>query len=132
VGDYMEFGEKIKKARKKSGLTQSQLGDKLGVSASMLAQYETGKRNPKIETLLKISEAIGIPLDELIGLDNEEKQEKTSPDTEPPVSEEEKKEMAAKFYQWLIDTGKVKPGEDLTPQQLTGLLGVLDILDALF
>jgi len=59
-------------------------------------------------------------------------QEKTSPDTEPPVTEEEKKEMAVKFYQWLIDTGKVKPGEDLTPQQLTGLLGVLDILDALF
>lgn len=129
MGDYMEFGEKIKKARKKSGLTQSQLGNKLGVSASMLAQYETGKRKPKIETLLKLSEAMGVPLDELIGLEEEEK---TSPDTEPPVSEEENNpetlETAVWLQELLIKAGWVKPGEDLSDKQYRLLRAIILLL----
>lgn len=54
----MSIGEKIKTARKKAGLTQKELGEKLGVSAAMIAQYETGKRTPKISTIEKIINAI--------------------------------------------------------------------------
>lgn len=54
----MNIGQKIKYSRKKAGLTQKELGESLGVSAAMIAQYESGKRNPKIETLIKISEAL--------------------------------------------------------------------------
>ena len=52
-GDTMSFGSRLKEARKKSGLTQAEVAEKLNVSASMIAQYETGKRNPKKETLSK-------------------------------------------------------------------------------
>ena len=54
----MDIGEKIKAARKSAGLTQKELGEKLGVSAAMIAQYETGKRTPKISTIEKIMNAI--------------------------------------------------------------------------
>lgn len=54
----MNIGQKIKYSRKKAGLTQKELGESLGVSAAMIAQYESGKRNPKIETLIKIAEAL--------------------------------------------------------------------------
>lgn len=62
----MPIKSRIKEARKKRGLTQKQLAEKLGVSTAMIAQYETGKRNPKIQTLEKIASALDIPSYELI------------------------------------------------------------------
>lgn len=62
----MNIGETIKNIRKKNGFTQKDLGNKLGVSAAMIAQYETGKRKPKIETLNKISVALSVPLEMLL------------------------------------------------------------------
>lgn len=54
----MSFGDRLKEARQKAGLTQSELASKLEVSAAMIAQYETGKRNPKKGTLAKLAEAL--------------------------------------------------------------------------
>lgn len=61
----MTIGEKIREIRIKSGITQKQLAEKLNTSQQNLAQYENGKRKPKIETLEKISSALDIPLYEL-------------------------------------------------------------------
>src|SRR5699024_4376136 len=66
MGDYMSIGERIKKARKEAGLTQAQLADRLGVSAAMVSQYETGARTPKVETLKRISNALNIDVQNLI------------------------------------------------------------------
>lgn len=57
------IGERIKAARKNAGLTQKELGDILGVSFQAIAQWETGKRNPKMTTLWRLSEALHIPAD---------------------------------------------------------------------
>lgn len=54
----MDIGEQIRNHRKKIGLSQKELGKKLGVSQQHIAQYENGKRIPKLETLIKISEAL--------------------------------------------------------------------------
>lgn len=124
------LGDLIKAQRKQRNMTQEELARLIGVKRAVISKYETGDIIPSLEQIKKIANAFNTDVVYLLGM--EEGQEKISPDTEPPVSEEEKKEMAVKLYQWLIDTGKVKPGEDLTPQQLTGLLGILDILDALF
>ncbi|MCI2170990.1 helix-turn-helix domain-containing protein [Schleiferilactobacillus perolens] len=56
----MTTGEEIKYWRKKKGLTQQQLADKLGIAATGIRQYELGKRNPKLDTLEKIADALGI------------------------------------------------------------------------
>lgn len=56
----MTIGEQIKKYRKKAGLSQRELGEKLGVSQQHIAQYENGKRIPKIETINSIAGALGI------------------------------------------------------------------------
>lgn len=66
----MTTGQRIKAARKKAGVTQEELGKKLGVSPSFVAQYETGKRNPKIETLQNLANALGVPVYELIDSDD--------------------------------------------------------------
>lgn len=54
----MDIGEQIRNYRKKAGLSQKELGQKLGVSQQHIAQYENGKRIPKLETLKKIAEAL--------------------------------------------------------------------------
>ena len=61
----MDEGNKIKEIRKKKGLTQKQLGERLGVSQTMIAQYENGKRKPKLETLNKIASALDVSVSEL-------------------------------------------------------------------
>ena len=53
----MDIGEKIKKIRKESGITQKQLAQKLGVSQAAIVQFESEKSNPKIDTLKKIADA---------------------------------------------------------------------------
>lgn len=53
-------------------MSQSELGKLLGVSQAMIAQYEKGKRIPKIETLARIAEALNVyigKLDESWGTD---------------------------------------------------------------
>ena len=56
----MTTGELIKAARIKAGLTQRELSDKLNVSFVNISQWENGTRNPKIESLQRIAEALGV------------------------------------------------------------------------
>lgn len=56
----MNIGEQIRIYRKKAGLSQKELGIKLGVSQQNIAQYENGLRTPKIETIFKIAESLDV------------------------------------------------------------------------
>lgn len=58
----MTIGERIMKARKAVGLTQEELGKRIGVSASMVSQYETGARTPKVGTIQRFSDALNAPI----------------------------------------------------------------------
>lgn len=61
----MNFSDRLKDVRKNAGLTQAQLSEKLGITAQSYSQYETGKRNPKSETVQKIAKALGVDVDVL-------------------------------------------------------------------
>ena len=54
------IGQKIRDARKAKGLTLKELGEKVGVSESVVGRYETGKQNLTIETLQKVADALGV------------------------------------------------------------------------
>lgn len=56
----MSFGERLKEARKKTGFTQKELAEKLDIPYQQIGQYETGKRNPKKDTLDKIATALNL------------------------------------------------------------------------
>ena len=62
--------DNIKKARLKSGLTQAQVAEKLGVSQAQYARWESGGRNPKNDTLEKLAEVFGVGADTLKGRDD--------------------------------------------------------------
>ena len=56
----MSTGENIKKYRKKAHLTQKALAIKCGLAAITIQQYERGIREPHLETVIKISKALGV------------------------------------------------------------------------
>ena len=63
----MTTGEKIRNARKKAGLTQTELASLTGTAQANIAYYENGKRKPKYETLLKIASALNTDVHQLMG-----------------------------------------------------------------
>ena len=62
----MTFGEKLKEARQKAGLSQEQLLEKLHVSRSAVAKWETGKGMPDIENLKAASQLLNVSIDYLL------------------------------------------------------------------
>lgn len=61
------LAKRIKLLRKQKGLTQKQLADLLDISASTVAMYETGRREPDTQTLNKFAELFGVSVDYLLG-----------------------------------------------------------------
>ena len=62
----MTVGERIKKIRLEKGLTQKQLAEKCGLFDSTIRKYESGRQNPKIGTVEKIANALGVETSELL------------------------------------------------------------------
>lgn len=56
----------IKKYREKLGISQAELGRRIGVSRQTLNNYELGKREADYETLLKLSEELNATVQELL------------------------------------------------------------------
>lgn len=58
---------KLREIRKRCGLTMKELGERVGVGESTISQYETGKRQPDYEILLRIADYFGVSVDEILG-----------------------------------------------------------------
>lgn len=66
----MDIGEKIKYLRLNSNLTSKELSKILNISASALSLYENGKRQPKLDLIVKISDYFNVSTDFLLGVTN--------------------------------------------------------------
>ena len=58
-----KMSDRIRHARKKTGLRQADLAKILGISTASVGQYEVGSANPSVEKLIKISEACKVSVD---------------------------------------------------------------------
>lgn len=61
---------RIKSLRKAKKITQKQLGDVLGVAESTISMYESGNRQPDVDTMRKIADYFNVTIDYLIGGEN--------------------------------------------------------------
>lgn len=61
------FGDNLKKLRQARKITQSQLAEDLGLSVFTIAKYETYRRRPDYETLIRIADYFNVSLDYLLG-----------------------------------------------------------------
>jgi transcriptional regulator with XRE-family HTH domain len=67
--DNLEFEAKLVQLRRKHGLTQEQLSEKLYVSRAAVSKWESGRGFPNIDALKNISRVFQVPVDTLLSGD---------------------------------------------------------------
>src|SRR5262245_61298286 len=64
-----EIGASIRRQREAMGMTVAQLAEAIGVSRNTLTNYESGKTEPTASDLVQLSDALGCPVSELLGIE---------------------------------------------------------------
>ena len=66
--DFVKVGMRIAEHRKRLGLSQEEMADKLFVTRQALSKWENGTSVPSIDTLSEISKLFAISFEEILGL----------------------------------------------------------------
>ena len=62
----MTLGQRIQELRKGAGLTQEQLGARVGVTRQAVSKWENGTSDPSTSNLCALAKLYGIPVEELL------------------------------------------------------------------
>lgn len=85
----MIFADKLIDLRKRSGWSQEDLAEKLGVSRQSISKWESAQSMPDMNRILKLSEVFGVSTDYLmkdeLGPEGLTRETLPVPDTEPPL-----------------------------------------------
>ena len=103
------IGERIRKARVARGLTQAELGKRIGVSQRMVTYYEVRGVSPAPELIIKLARVLVVPIEELLG-------QKTPP--KPPS------DIPESVHLWR----RLKKLEQLQPNDRKTVLKMIDVL----
>ena len=114
----MSFASGLYHARKKSGLSQENVAEKLGFSRQTISKWETGETLPDIRQSKRLAVLYHITLDELVEYDFDEQQAREMIDS---VSEEAQAKIDwnrvwSKKYPVLATYHKTVRIEDYAPQ----------------
>jgi len=60
------LASRIKELRDQKGISQEELAHRAGLSRTGMGFLETGKRWPRLDTLMKVADGLNITLDELL------------------------------------------------------------------
>jgi|GEM_PF-4837318 len=63
----VHIGEAVRAARDKAGLTQAGLAEAADISDETVSRIERGAYEPAVSTLISLSDALGVSLEQLIG-----------------------------------------------------------------
>lgn len=63
-----DLGQRIAILRKEKGFTQVEVAKKTGLSQVLISHYERGRLRPNPETIVKLSQALLVSTDELLGV----------------------------------------------------------------
>lgn len=115
------FGEKLRELRKRSDLTQQELGDKIGISKQQISDYERGKKAPGLSTLNAVADFFGVSTDFLLGrIDYEDKSFLGAVCEYTGLSEVAVKELNAEIEQY-----RNKKTDDFTKEQILERLEIV-------
>lgn len=103
----MSLGSRIKKLRLEKGLTQEEIGKKLGMGRSNVGHIEHGRTMPSAEVLDKIADILGTTTDYLLGrTDDPYGQAQTTPQSEQPyyaLTPKDEKDIAKDLEKIMAD-----------------------------
>ena len=60
------FGNNLRRARKRSGLSQEDLGTRASLHRTAIGLLERGARTPRIDTLIKLAQALPAEIEDLL------------------------------------------------------------------
>jgi transcriptional regulator with XRE-family HTH domain len=64
------FGNKLKALRRQKGLTQTELGKRVGLSRRMIVHYEKHATRPPADKVIALASALGLPVNDLVKTNN--------------------------------------------------------------
>lgn len=64
--DKMSVGKNVRKYREESGLNQTELASKAGITQIMISHIETGRKIPSVAVLADIAKALNCTMDDLV------------------------------------------------------------------
>lgn len=88
------LSEKLYAHRRRSGLSQEQLAERIGVTRQAISKWELGSSTPELENLLALCECFGITLDELVREDEAQAAPTPSEGTDAAESSDEPRRKA--------------------------------------
>ncbi len=65
AGELEDIGTRIREERERVGISQRELARRIGLSASMISQLESGQSKPSVSTLYAIVTELGVSLDDV-------------------------------------------------------------------
>ena len=65
------FNENLRAARERKNMSQKVVADNLGVANSTFSLYESGNREPNVQTIKKLADLLNVSADDLLGLNQE-------------------------------------------------------------
>ena len=65
------FNENLRAARERKNMTQKDVADNIGVAKSTSSLYESGNREPNVQTIKKLADLLNVSADDLLGLNQE-------------------------------------------------------------
>ena len=60
---------RIKQLREAAGMSQRELGERIGISGPAVAMWESGKNRPSLTNLEKLADVLGVSIDAILGRD---------------------------------------------------------------
>lgn len=117
----MNFHEKLYTLRKASGMTQTELAEKLDVSRQAVSRWEMGTAKPEVDTLIAISDLFGVTLDYLLKDRKEPREQGVSP--VPPETADEKEEAWIKWIRAAMVLLVIGIGMLLNAWFFSGVIG---------
>ena len=78
----MKFNERLKLLRTDLGLTQKDLGERIGVGRTTISEYESGKIVPKQDGLLELAKVFNVSVDYLTGVADVSREQYKLPKTD--------------------------------------------------
>jgi repressor LexA len=76
----MKIGDRIKAVRKNMGIKQSELAKILSISPSTIGMYEQNRREPDIDTIIRLSKCLGVSVEYLLGFSGKSRAALSEPD----------------------------------------------------
>jgi transcriptional regulator with XRE-family HTH domain len=67
AGELEDIGTRLREERDRVGISQRELARRVGLSASMISQIESGLSKPSVSTLYGIVTELGVSLDDIFG-----------------------------------------------------------------